>query len=110
MKVGDKFDIIREFTDLNGIRVPAGKYTVVAADTQGNWFKIGSKITHIIHEISNFDVNNFTKQPELELAWPEFNKCTCGARITYGVDTILHSYWCDAYKDKYEKSCIDDTN
>lgn len=41
---------------------------------------------------------------EYELDWPEFRKkCTCGARITYGQDTILHSLWCDSYEDKYEK-------
>jgi hypothetical protein len=41
---------------------------------------------------------------ELEATWPEFKRlCTCGARVTYGQDTILHSTWCDAYEDKYAR-------
>lgn len=108
MKVGDAVDIIREFTDLNGIRTPVGRYSVVAVDRNRTWFKIVSSTSNV-HEISQFDINNFTKSVELDLIWPEeYFKCTCGARVTYGADTILHSYWCDAYRDKYEKTRIDD--
>lgn len=46
---------------------------------------------------------------EFPLLWV-VKPCVCGARITYGKDTVLHSYWCDAYEDKYAKTYNNETD